>query len=144
MFYTLMRDEDTGLPYYQGDTGTSLRYSEAAGEWEMARGGAVVARAAASLQALGTGALSWSLDTALCGAEAGASFSTIMTVCTVRGQLSVITSVLLTDALLQRDEFTCHGDGSCVPMAARCDQFPHCADFSDEADCGLVVRPGQQ
>ena len=144
VFYTLMRDEDTGLPYYQGDTGTSLRYSEAAGEWEMARGGAVVARAAASLQALGTGALSWSLDTALCGAEAGASFSTIMTVCTVRGQLSVITSVLLTDALLQRDEFTCHGDGSCVPMVARCDQFPHCADFSDEADCGLVVRPGQQ
>ena len=61
-----------------------------AGEWEMARGGAVVARAAASLQALGTGALSWRLDTALCGAEAGASFSTIMTVCTVRGQLFVI------------------------------------------------------
>ena len=26
-------------------------------------------------------------------------------------------------------------------MEERCDQFPNCADFSDEANCQLVVTP---
>ena len=26
-------------------------------------------------------------------------------------------------------------------MEERCDQFPNCEDFSDEADCQLVVLP---
>ena len=63
-------------------------------------------------------------------------------------------------AFLQREEFTCHSDGACVSMSerwvaetavrskdcviipvCRCDQFPNCADFSDEAACQLVVLP---
>ena len=65
--------------------------------------------------------------------------------------------------MLQREEFTCHSDGACVSISerwaavysrqqstarskddipvCRCDQFPNCADFSDEAACQLVVLP---
>ena len=31
-------------------------------------------------------------------------------------------------------------DGSCISMTKRCDQFPNCVDFSDEANCNLVVK----
>lgn len=60
----------------------------------------------------------------------------------------------------QRGEFTCHSDGKCISMEerfsfthlkleslctnilfVRCDQFPNCEDFSDEANCKLVVLP---
>merc|ERR1711990_1315475 len=37
------------------------------------------------------------------------------------------------------EEFTC-SDGACISMERRCDQFPNCADFSDEANCQLVVK----
>ena len=36
---------------------------------------------------------------------------------------------------------TCNSDGGCISMEERCDQFPNCGDFSDEANCKLVVLP---
>ena len=37
------------------------------------------------------------------------------------------------------EEFTCD-DGSCVPMAVRCNAKKDCADGTDEADCKTFVR----
>ena len=38
----------------------------------------------------------------------------------------------------KESEYTCD-DGHCVQMDQRCDQIPHCKDYSDERGCQLVV-----
>ena len=55
---------------------------------------------------------------------------------------NIIALILIVSALSVRrcsaDEFTC-GDGSCVDVRRRCDQYQDCSDGSDEANCGLFT-----
>ena len=37
-----------------------------------------------------------------------------------------------------KDQFTC-GDGTCVPLAKRCDKQQDCEDLSDEKKCQIVA-----
>merc|ERR1711892_1249493 len=71
---------------------------------------------------MGTGAQTWQFNKDICNQNSLDPFNAVMTVC-------------------KRDEFTCDGDGGCISMEERCDQFPNCEDFSDEANCQLVVLP---
>ena len=41
------------------------------------------------------------------------------------------------------DQFTCD-DGSCVPLAGRCDSVGNCDDVSDEKQCNLVSMDGKK
>ena len=36
------------------------------------------------------------------------------------------------------DQFVCRNNGKCVSLDQRCDQYPNCQDFSDEANCHIV------
>ncbi|ROT76894.1 hypothetical protein C7M84_004479 [Penaeus vannamei] len=42
--------------------------------------------------------------------------------------------------LCDREAFTC-SDGSCVPLARRCDQVANCPDNSDELNCQIIILP---
>lgn len=37
------------------------------------------------------------------------------------------------------DEFRCLSDGSCIEKRKQCDNVSHCADSSDELDCGKLL-----
>ena len=113
--------------------------------------GAVTATAAGSLASLGTGELRWSLSREACGAE---QLDTILTVCTVskhssslhivmssfRGRSSRATATAPACPCQRGGQQSTVRSKDDIPVC-RCDQFPNCADFSDEAACQLVVLP---
>ena len=113
--------------------------------------GAVTATAAGSLASLGTGELRWSLSREACGAE---QLDTILTVCTVtrhssslhivmscfRGRSSRATATAPACPCQRGGQLSTVRSKDDIPVC-RCDQFPNCADFSDEAACQLVVLP---
>ncbi|KAF2358403.1 Low-density lipoprotein (LDL) receptor class A repeat [Trinorchestia longiramus] len=50
------------------------------------------------------------------------------------------TSTLLTLTLCKTYEFSCN-DGSCLPIAQRCDDIVQCRDHSDEVNCNVLSLP---
>ena len=123
VFYTLMWDALNNLPFYQGFSGTTINYNEDMQAWLLVSlDKSVNGTAAAPIKPMGTGAQLWTFNKDICNRNTLAPFDAAMTVC-------------------KRDEFTCNEDGSCISMEQRCDQFPNCADFSDEENCKLVVLP---
>ena len=83
---------------------------------------------------MGTGEQGWAFDMDICGTSATpTTMAASMTVCSL-------------------EEFTCLTDGeassgtdepvlpgACITMEERCDQFPNCLDFSDEANCQVMT-----
>ena len=128
------------MPYYKGFTCTNIYYDEDRSEWVMSHDpdNGIMGTAVASILPMGTGALKWSLNKDICNRNSLDAFDALMTVCTVRLFLSLFNLIFNVE---QRDQFTCHFDGKCISMEERCDQFPHCSDFSDENECQLVVLP---
>ena len=82
VFYSLVWDEETSLPFYRGDTGTTIRWEEDRGVWRV-RSGELTGTALASILPVGTGAVMWNLDRDICNRNSMEPFSALMTVCTV-------------------------------------------------------------
>ena len=118
-----MWDMENSLPFYKGFTSSSINYDEDSESWLLTTiDSSVNGTSAAPIKAMGTGAQIWQFSRDICNTNSFDPFDAVLTVCA-------------------RDEFTCHSDGSCISMEERCDQFPNCKDFSDEANCRLVVLP---
>ena len=125
-YYSLMWDDVEKMPYYQGFRTTKMTYDESEGAWSFLAfdkwlNTSVTGKAVIALDAMGTGSAEWNFSEDVCG-DNNSPRTLKMTVC-------------------KRNEFTCAKDGTCISMDQRCDQFPNCADFSDEQECNLVV-PG--
>ena len=65
IFYTLIFDDETNMPYYVGDTGTRLFYDEESLHWTMSQDG-LNGSAPASISSLGTGGIRWSFSRDIC------------------------------------------------------------------------------
>ena len=123
VFYTFTWDDETNMPYFKGFTGSNIKYNEDLESWLLTtKDNLVNGTSVAPIKQMGTGAQIWNFNKDICGTNTNRQFDAVMTVC-------------------KRDEFTCNSDGGCISMAERCDQFPNCDDFSDEANCRLVVLP---
>ena len=123
VFYTLKWDTDTNLPYFRGFINSIIKYNESIESWLLTSlDESVMGTAVSAINSMGTGAQTWQFDRDICNTNSMDPMKAVMTVC-------------------RRDQFTCESDGACVSMEERCDQFPNCGDFSDEANCHLVVLP---
>ena len=123
VFYTIMWDEPINLPFFKGFSGSRINYDEDSESWLLTtEDNSVNGTCVAPIQPMGTGAMTWQFNKDICSTNTLEPFDAVMTVC-------------------KRDEFTCNSDGACIAMEERCDQFPNCEDFSDEANCKLVVLP---
>ena len=47
--------------------------------------------------------------------------------------------VLFLTATCQTGEWQCF-DGGCIPGEAKCDNYPHCEDESDEQNCKYLIH----
>lgn len=85
IYYTMIFDEKTHMPYYKGFTGTNIHYDEDRKEWMMSHDpdNGIMGSAVASILPLGTGALKWSLNKDICNRNTLDAFDALMTVCTV-------------------------------------------------------------
>ena len=123
VFYTLKWDDKMNLPFYKGFIKSNIKYNESIEAWVLSSNdGSVNGEAVTDVHSMGTGALTWTFNKDICNTNNYDPMESVMTVC-------------------GRDQFTCDGDGACISMEERCDQFPNCQDFSDEANCKLVVLP---
>jgi hypothetical protein len=123
VFYTIMWDEPNNLPFFKGFSGSRINYDEDSESWLLTtKDNSVNGTCVAPIKPMGTGAMTWQFNKDICSTNSLEPFDAVMTVC-------------------KRDEFTCNSDGACIAMEERCDQFPNCEDFSDEANCQLVVLP---
>ena len=123
VFYTLMWDEENSLPFFKGFKGSNINYDEDMESWLLTtEDNSVNGTSVALIKQMGTGAQIWQFNKDICNTNSIEPFEAVMTI-------------------WKRDEFTCNSDGGCISMEERCDQFPNCEDFSDEADCKLVVLP---
>ena len=98
------------------------RYSEDSETWLLTSvDSSVSGSSVSSISSMGTGAQTWQFDRDICATNSLAPVAALMTVCSLQ-------------------QFTCLTDGACIPMEERCDQFPNCADFSDEDDCQVRLE----
>ena len=123
VFYTLMWDEGSSLPFFKGFKGSNIKYDEDKKSWLLTtEDNLMIGSSVAPIKQMGLGAQKWNFTIDICHSNSLKTFDAVMTVC-------------------KKDQFTCNSDGSCISMEERCDQFPNCEDFSDEANCRLVVLP---
>merc|ERR1712227_952398 len=109
------------MPFYKGETGSQIYYDETNLMWVLKNepDNGVIGNASANLDSMGTGEITWNFNRDICEKR---THKALMTSC-------------------KKNQFTCHNDGKCIKMSERCDHFPNCDDYSDEADCHLVLTP---
>ena len=83
MFYTVIFDVATNMPYFRGDTGTTIHYDEDDQEWVMMNNdpeNGVNGTASASILPMGTGAQMWQINKDICNRNTLDPFNALMTV----------------------------------------------------------------
>ena len=91
VFYTVIVDDVTNMPYFRGNTGTIIQYDEDNQEWVMKikdSENGVNGTAAASILPMGTGAQMWQINKDICNRNNLDPFNALMTVCTVFENIS--------------------------------------------------------
>ena len=95
IFYTLLFDEETNLPYYKGDTGTVILYDEGDHIWKMVHDpdNGLMGTGQALLDNMGTGVQMWKINQDICGDGNMGPVLGLLTVCKVRRRVDVAGSV---------------------------------------------------
>ena len=95
VFYTVIFDEATNMPYFRGDTGTTIHYDEDDQEWVMKNNDPendVNGTASASILPMGTGAQIWQINKDICNRHNLDPFNALMTVCKVIKKIDIVVS----------------------------------------------------